>query len=266
MPESKLVITVTPVQSWMYPEVRNAPQTPEEVAQTVYECYEEGASIAHIHYHGNLAETIRRIREKCDIIVQVGMSSLPLEERREVFDLKPDMISVMLSHHDEAFTLEDVYRIHTRKELEGYAKLCREHAVKPEFEVWHTGSIWSLNYLIGKKLLDKPYYLTLFFGWPGSNWTPPTPEELLHRVKYMPPDSVYAISVMGPEQTAIATLSIILGGHVRVGTEDYPYYYEGIPAKDNAQLIARMARISRELGREVADPTEARRIIGLKKA
>lgn len=267
---SKLIITVTTAKSWMYPEVHNAPEKPEEIAQTVYECYEAGASVAHIHSSlvvstKDWAETIKRIRDKCDIIVQVGMSSIPLKERMEIFRLKPDMISVMLSHHDEAFLLEDVHRLHPRQELEDYAKLCRDYGVKPEFEVWHTGSIWNLNYLIQKGLLEKPYFLTLFFGWPGGNWSPPTPQELAYRAQNLPPDHIYQISVMGPTQTSIATLSIILGGHVRVGTEDYPYLYEGVPAKNNAQLVARIARISKELGRDVADPGETRKLMNLKK-
>jgi len=268
--DSELIITVTTAQSWIYPEVRNAPEKPEEIAQTVYECYEAGASVAHIHSSlvvspKDWAETIKRIRDKCDIIVQVGMSSIPLKERMEIFRLKPDMISVMLSHHDEAFPLEDVHRLHPRQELEDYAKLCRDYGVKPEFEVWHTGSIWNLNYLIQKKLLEKPYFLTLFFGWPGGNWSPPTLQELISRVQNLPPDHIYQVSIMGSAQTSLATLSIILGGHVRVGTEDYPYLYEGVPAKTNAQLVARMARISKELGRDVADPNRARKLMGLKK-
>ncbi|TFG12947.1 MAG: 3-keto-5-aminohexanoate cleavage protein, partial [Promethearchaeota archaeon] len=35
------------------------------------------------------------------------------------------------------------------------------------------------------------------------------------------------------------------------------------PAKNNAELVSRMAKISREMNREIADPSEARKIIGL---
>ncbi|HPU76337.1 MAG TPA: 3-keto-5-aminohexanoate cleavage protein, partial [Bacillota bacterium] len=37
----------------------------------------------------------------------------------------------------------------------------------------------------------------------------------------------------------------------------------GVLAESNAQLVARVASISRELGREVASPEEARKLIGL---
>ena len=74
---------------------------------------------------------------------------------------------------------------------------------------------------------------------------------------------VATISVMGREQTAIALLAIENGGNVRVGTEDYPFVREGVPAKNNAELVKRIAKISREMGRDVATPQEARKIIGL---
>jgi 3-keto-5-aminohexanoate cleavage enzyme len=68
---------------------------------------------------------------------------------------------------------------------------------------------------------------------------------------------------MGKEQTKIATLSIANGGNVRVGTEDYPFIKEGRPAKSNAELVSRMVKISKEMNREIADPSEARKIIGI---
>lgn len=56
----------------------------------------------------------------------------------------------------------------------------------------------------------------------------------------------------------------MLGGNVRVGLEDNLYIGKGQLAKSNAEPISKMARIARELGREVAAPDEAREILGLK--
>jgi len=57
---------------------------------------------------------------------------------------------------------------------------------------------------------------------------------------------------------------MILGGNVRVGLEDNIYYSKGELAKSNAQLVARIVRIARELGKEPATPEEARQILGIK--
>jgi 3-keto-5-aminohexanoate cleavage enzyme len=61
----------------------------------------------------------------------------------------------------------------------------------------------------------------------------------------------------------MAVLSIISGGHVRVGFEDNVYISKGILAGSNGELVEKVARLSRELGREVATHKEAREILGL---
>jgi len=58
-------------------------------------------------------------------------------------------------------------------------------------------------------------------------------------------------------------LAIVMGGHVRVGFEDNVYYSRGVLAQSNAQLVARVARIAREVGREIATPAETRKMLGI---
>jgi 3-keto-5-aminohexanoate cleavage enzyme len=53
-----------------------------------------------------------------------------------------------------------------------------------------------------------------------------------------------------------------MGGHVRVGLEDNLYYSKGRLAR-NEELVERVARIARELGRHIAQPDEARAMLGL---
>ncbi len=256
----KMIITITTANSWIYPDVKNWAETTEELIEDVVKSYEAGAAIAHVHLpRGEETETINKIREKCDIIIQAGMSSYPIEERAPDFHAKPDMLSIILNHHDEHFKQISVNQLHDLEELEEYCLTCKRFNIKPEWEVWHTGSYWNLNYLINKGLLEPPHVLTLFFNWPGGTWSPPTADEYLHRIKYIPENCLHTISVMGEKQTKIATLSIAHGGNVRVGTEDYPFIQKGVPAKNNAEIVARMVRISKEMGRETADPSEARK-------
>ena len=260
----KMIITATTANSWMYPDLKNWAETTDALIEDVVKCYEAGAAIAHVHLpRGEEIETVKRIRERCDIIIQAGMSSYPIEERAPDFHAKPDMLSAILNHHDEHFTEMTVNQIHDLDELEQYCITCEKYDIKPEWEVWHIGSYWNLNYLIKKDLLKTPHVLTLFFNWPGGTWSPPTADEYLHRIKYMPENCLHTISVMGEEQTKIAVMSIANGGNVRVGTEDYPFLKEHVPAKDNAEIVLRMVNISKEMGREIADPSEARKILGL---
>ncbi|MHA1269440.1 MAG: 3-keto-5-aminohexanoate cleavage protein [Candidatus Helarchaeota archaeon] len=265
--KDKLVICATNANSWIFPDIKNwpDPNNIDQLVEDVVKSYEAGASIAHVHPPlGQEKELVKRIREQCDIIIQIGMSSYPIDERKETFEARPDMMSIILNHHDEHFTQMHVNQLHSLDELEQYCIKCKKFSIKPEWEVWHTGSYWNLNYLIKKNLIDIPYALTFFFNWPGGTWSPPTPSEYLHRLKIMPKDSIHVVSVMGKEQTIITTLAISMGGNVRVGTEDYPFISEKVPAKNTAELVERIAKISKKMGREIATPTEARKILGIK--
>jgi 3-keto-5-aminohexanoate cleavage enzyme len=261
----KLVITATTANSWIYPEAKNWATNVDDLVEDAVQCYEAGAAVVHVHLtRGHEKEIVDKIRKRCKVVIQAGMSSDIIPDRKGDFEAKPEMLSVILHHHAEFFTELAMNRLHPMEELEEYCLKSREAGVRIEWEVWNAGATWALEYLDKKRLLDKPNILTCFFGWPGSTWSPPTAEEYLHRVKYLPADSKHTISVMGEEQTLIATLAIASGGNVRVGTEDWPYLAPGKKAKNNAEIVARIVRLANEMGREVATPDEARRMLNLK--
>ncbi len=197
-----LIIVATPNTCWLKPEVK-FPTTPDDIAREAVLCRERGASVLHTHAEGQWIEVIRAVRGATDIIVQSGMSSLEIDERMDVFREKSDEISIILNHHDEAFARLDCLKLHSKQELEQYAALCAQYGVAPEFEVWHAGSIWNLNYLIDKGLVRPPYITTLFFGWPGGTWSPPTVEEYLYRKRLLPPGSAVTVSIMHEDQMKI---------------------------------------------------------------
>jgi 3-keto-5-aminohexanoate cleavage enzyme len=62
----------------------------------------------------------------------------------------------------------------------------------------------------------------------------------------------------------MATLALAMGGHVRVGFEDNVWYRKGELATSNAQLVERVVRIAREVGREPASIGETRELLGLR--
>ncbi len=259
-----LIIVATPNTCWLKPDVP-FPRTPEEITAEAVRCRERGATVLHTHAEGQWIEVIRAVRAACDIIVQCGMSSLEIEERMDVFTEKSDMMSIILSHHDEAFAELDCLKLHSKEELRQYAKLCAEYGVAPEFEVWHAGSVWNLNYLIDKKLLTPPYITTMFFGWPGGTWSPPTIEEYLYRRRLLPPGAAATVSIMHEDQIKILVAAILQGDHVRVGTEDYAFLRSGRQAR-TYELVDEIASISRSLGRPIATVAQARRILGLNRS
>src|SRR5438105_8388611 len=215
-----LVVTATPNICWLHPEIEY-PRTPAEMAAEARLCEEAGAAILHLHAD-DWPAAIAAVRETTGLIVQCGMSSLPIPERMDVFEQGADMISIITSHHDEAFAGLDVHALHSREELLEYAALSSEHGVRLEYEIWHPGSIWNLRYLIDRGAVQPPHFTSLFFGWPGGSWSPPTIDEYLRRRAQLPPDCIATVSVMCPEQVRPLAAAIVEGDHVRVGTEDYP--------------------------------------------
>ncbi len=80
----------------------------------------------------------------------------------------------------------------------------------------------------------------------------------------IPAGSTYTVSGIGRNEFPLAAMSMIEGGHVRVGFEDNVYLSKGVMAESNADLVEKAVRIAKELGREIATPAEAREILGLK--
>ena len=122
--ETPAIITATPNISWLEPEAEY-PTTVEALVEEAKRCEEAGASILHFHGEKYWTEAIDALRAETDLILQCGMSSLPIPERMEVFEKGADMISIIVSHHDEAFVELDVHVLHPREELTEYAELSR---------------------------------------------------------------------------------------------------------------------------------------------
>jgi 3-keto-5-aminohexanoate cleavage enzyme len=167
-------------------------------------------------------------------------------------------------HPDPAYPPVELYALHPRHELAEFAAAARAHGVKPEVECFNTGAFFNIEHIRGRGLLDDPVWATLFFGWGGGGWTPPTHDAVLYMVDHLPPDVNWSVSVMDPAtQWKLVPLVIAMGGHVRVGWEDNPYLPDGELAASNAELVEVVVQMARLIGREIASPQEAREISGL---
>jgi 3-keto-5-aminohexanoate cleavage enzyme len=147
-------------------------------------------------------------------------------------------------------------------DMEVFLRAMQQHGVKPELEIFDTGMITSANRWLKKGLLQGPQHFDFVLGIPGG--MAGTPQALLYMIEQLPAGASWTVAGIGAAQLSLGTLAIVLGGHVRVGFEDNIFYRKGELAHSNAQLVARIARISLELNRPVATPDEARAIVGLK--
>jgi 3-keto-5-aminohexanoate cleavage enzyme len=285
-----LIITVTCDASVTYPGFRGMPplEDTDAVGQQYVDAVNAGATICHhhgVHYmdrqmadDGKKLMSIdhdgwQRLTDKIktvgtDPIIQYGIASARLPEKVKLMEQGPDMMSWAFNPHDECFQPDpsipanELYALHTRSELVDASRAARAAGVKLEIECFYTGAFWNLEYIRKMSLLDDPVWLTMFFGWPGATWTPPTAKAMTYMVDNLPANANWNVSIMDPaRQWEMAALAIGLGGHVRVGWEDNPYLPDGELSTSNAQLVEVIVRMAETMGRPVADVATARRIV-----
>jgi uncharacterized protein (DUF849 family) len=166
-----------------------------------------------------------------------------------------------------AGTKDFIFR-NTFGDIEKLVQIMQENNTKSEFEVYDVGHLYNINFLVRRKVIKFPIWLqfvTGILGGIGANV-----EEVVHMKQTADRlfgSENYVWSVIGagyPAEFNLATLAIMMGGHARVGMEDNIFIEKGVLCKSNADLVAKVVRISKELGREVATPDEARKILGLK--
>lgn len=281
----KLIITVATTGAFQGKEAHpKHPEQPDEIAEAVYESWNEGAAIAHIHAReretGNptndpdiLREIDRKIREKgCNIIIQHSTASdfiphLPPDKSIKAIEMNPEMasLSVTWPRVFQQRGEEKVVRISV-EDIEYSAKNMMDRGIKPELEVYSPVVMEDIYDMIDEGVVKKPYWINFVFGMRRTNrgYMNFSPQMIMYLINLLPADSLFNVTGIGSRELPAAAFSILLGGHVRVGFEDNIYYRKGELAKNNAQIVARIVRIAKELGCQIATPADARGILGLR--
>ena len=151
--------------------------------------------------------------------------------------------------------------------MEVFASTMADKNITPEFEAYDVGHLYNLKFLEKEGFVKPPYWIQFVLGVLGA--LAATPETLL-----MMRDTAdrlfgadnYRWSVIGvgyPQEFHMASMAIIMGGHVRVGLEDNIFVRRRELAT-NPQLVEKVVRLANELEREIATPDEMREMLGLK--
>ena len=271
----KVIITVATTGAW--PTKKNnpaVPLTPKEIAEDVYECWQAGAGVAHLHMRDSegrgtmnkelFAETVALIRERCDIVINLttsgDLNATDQTRMEHLVALKPELASFdcgsMNWMHTSLFINHPAF-------LEKLAETMTSAGVKPEVEIFDAGMVSNANYYLKKGLLKAPVHYQFVLGAAGG--MDATVENLVFLKSLIPADSTWSALGIGKGHLPIMYTAIALGGHVRVGMEDNVYYSTGRLAKSNAEFVARAVRLIQEADKERATPDEARIILGLHK-
>jgi uncharacterized protein (DUF849 family) len=273
MPMASTIVTVATTGAWPTKEHNPAiPLTPKEIAADVFECWQAGAAIAHLHMRddqgrgtmdaGRFAETVALIREKCDIVLNLTTSGDldATDETRmaHLIALKPELASY------DAGTMNwmhaSIFMNHP-KFLEKLGRTMTELGVRPEIEVFDAGMFYNAQYYMKQGVIKAPGYFQFVLGAAGGMAA--TVENLVFLKSLLPADAKWSALGIGAGHLPIMYAAIALGGNIRVGMEDNVFYAKGRLAKSNAELVARAARLVREANNEVATPTRAREILDL---
>lgn len=270
----KLIITAAICGAEVLKEHNPAvPYTVKEIVREAKSAYDAGASVIHLHVRyddGTPTQSKERFKECNDAIKAVipdvivlpstgGAVGMTDDERLESLEINPEIATLDCGTCN--FGGDDVFT-NTENTIKYFGKRMIEKGIKPELEVFDKSMIEMALRLKKKGFIKEPMHFDLVMGVNGGIGG--DLRDFVFMRNSLPQDATYVVAGIGRYEFSLATAAIIDGGHVRVGFEDNVYISKGVLAKSNGELVAKVVRIAKELGREIANPTEAREILGLK--
>ncbi len=271
------------------------PETPEQIAAQVYECWKLGASVCHLHMRDDngagvmdpvkFYETIKAIRsyKDCDIIVNCTSSG-----DNRVSDDSPYGNAMRMLHHKYVPGIEmgtfdassfnwgvpgGVFH-NSPSMLMDLGTLYQERGIKPEFEVFDFGALRAIGAYWKKGYVKEPLHFQYCLGvMGGMDATPADLQILLQETKNLqaagklPKEITWSAFGIGKGHLPVMFSALANGGGVRVGMEDNVVYGVDKDGKKimatNMMLVERAANAIRAFGDEPATPAEAREMLGL---
>ncbi len=289
----KVIIDVRINEYTLREENPHVPYSPEEIARQALECWREGASI--LHYHARdpqtgapaantelYAEVARRVREKSDMLIlpTLGAWTLPSPEARmaHIVEMakdpktKPDMAPIDMATsnvdpydpRERRFKSEETVYVNTTKTMKYFAETMNAVGVKPMQALWNIGSIRTTLAFLEMGLFREPLYLEIALMEGGIlSGHPGTAKGLEAFLDFLPQSlrCEWGVLCYGGNLLPLVGAAVEQGGHIAIGLGDY--HYRELEYPTNARLIARVAQMVREMGRDVATPEETRKALGL---
>jgi uncharacterized protein (DUF849 family) len=300
----KVIITCAITGSGHTPSMSpHLPYTVEQVVEQGVAAANAGAAVLHLHARDPsdgrptadpaiFAKYARGISDQCDVVISIstgGGTGMTVQERLEgVLELKPELCTLNLGtmnygsfpmidryHGSFRYDWEEPYLESTRAEpfVSTYSDI--EHMLKVvgpltgtrfEAEAYDVSHLYTLAYYLDKGLVQPPVFVQTIFGTMGG--IGPDVDHIVHMKRTadrLLGDS-YQWSTLGAGryQMGIVTAAAIMGSHVRVGLEDSLYLGKGQLAESNADQVTKIRAILEALSLEIATPSEARELLGLK--
>ena len=298
----KAIITAALTGSIHTPSMSpHLPVTAGQLIDEILAVHAAGGAVAHLHVRDpetgipNADQDIYReiateIKKHCDIILCTttgGRLGEPVEKRVAVASsLKPELASLNAGSLNFALfhvvdkvkewkfdweksyleNTDDFIFPNTFKTMRQFLEIFDKTQTKPEFEIYDTGMINNLAFLIQKGITQKPVYLQFVMGILGGIGGHPEDLSHMRRTADRLFGDSYLWSVLGAgrNQIPIATQGAAMGSNVRVGLEDSLWAGPGKLAESSAQQVTTIRQVIEGLSLEIATPDEARASLALK--
>lgn len=245
------------------------PIGPAALAAEAAACRAAGATMMHVHvrddrgghsldvdaYRAALAAI--RARIGTDMILQVTTEAVgiyrPAEQMEMVYRLRPEAVSLALR--------ELVPGAAEQPAFGDFLHWLRDADIAPQFILYGPEDLICYRELLRAGVIPGRAHAVLFVLGRYSAQQRSTPADLLAFLDGGEGLSSWMVCAFGPQEAGCALTAAGLGGHARIGFENNLYMADGALAPDNAALIKQAASAAGLMGRGVADPATARRLL-----
>lgn len=298
----KAIITCAVTGAIHTPSMSQAlPVTADQIATAAIDAAKAGAAILHLHARDPITGKpsqdpalfepfLQTIKTNCDAVINIttgGSPHMTVQERMlPAMTFKPEVASLNMGsmnfglfpmldrfksfeHAWEREHLEnsrDLVFKNTYKDIETILRQGSDNGTRFEFECYDISHLYNLAHFMDRGLVPGPAFVQSVFGILGG--IGPDPEDLMHMRRtadrLFGDNYQWSILGAGRNQIPLATMGAAMGSHVRVGLEDSLWIEPGKMAASNAEQVSRIRVILEALNLDIATPSEARDILGLK--
>ena len=284
----KAIITCALTGVLTDPKQHPVPVTPAQMAAEARDAYNAGASIMHVHlrrqepgqghlpsWDPDVAEAVvNAIRAACPGVVinlttgVVGADiSGPVACLRRV---KPEAaacnagsLNYLKIREDGRWAWPPMVFDNPVSKVQAMLEVMAENDIHPEFECFDVGIVRSVGMYLKAGLFTGVPELNFVMG--VASGMPCDADLLALLPRWLPTGAVWQSTLIGrAEIWPVHRKTAELGGMLRTGLEDSFYLPGGERAPGNGAMVEALATCARESGREVATPTEARALLGLR--
>jgi uncharacterized protein (DUF849 family) len=257
----KAVVTCALTGVLTNPQQHPVPVTVAEMAASAKEAFEAGASIFHVHFRSQepglghlpswdpdvaeaMIDAIRAACPGCIINMSTGVVGLDVSGpitclkrvRPEIAACNAGTLNYLKAKRDGTWAWPPLVFDNPVSKVEQMALAMKETGTRPEWECFDVGIVRSVG--------------------PADARFLPLLRELTRA------DCRWQVTAIGREDVwPLHQAAAEQGGHLRTGLEDTFYLPDGSRARGNGDLVEALVRCTRNAGREVASPEEARELV-----